>query len=177
MASCFSCFTATFHYHFDNFTFARSRESVHTHHNNHSKLHSLRRASFVSLPSFIHKQHRKRAKASANRPTAGRSGRSPPRKKSIDVTSFYSSSPSPRQDRDASTTDHAFNPVKSNLEHGTCRIKPLKDPRRHVSFVRSTSQRTSSELDFSFEYGLLKSIFSHQDEPISSYQGPGKACW
>lgn len=44
MSGCFACFTAPFNYHFDNFTFSRSQDTLHS-----SRTHSIRRKHSAGL--------------------------------------------------------------------------------------------------------------------------------
>lgn len=159
MASCFSCFTASFTYHFDNFTFARSRESVHNHHNSQSRLQSLRPISFVSLTSNKKGNHRRLTKSPEGRALPDLNRVTAQRKPSADVTSFYSSRHRSPEASSRIPKDDDSQVPKISLEQQLAQSRVYKDPRRHVSFARVPSQRTASELYHSPSFHLLNSIF------------------
>lgn len=153
MASCFSCFSATFHYHFDNFTFARSRESVHNHHNTYPRLQSLRPTSFISLASHKARQNRKNRKGASCSPSKDRQKASPQR------SSLTSSRRSPSGSQRISSakpeeTQTIQEPLGQQLRHS----RPYRDPTRHVSFARVPSRPRSSELDLLPLGRILRSI-------------------
>lgn len=150
MASCFSCCTNTFSYHFENFTFARSKDSLHN--GNSGRLQSLRFPSFVSFGS--HKAHqqghqlRKLAKKGAKRspasprPRASSDPKEPPRRGSHPVIDITSTRESPTR------SGPRFQLTRSLKSPGSSpQGSPQRDPRRHVSFARSVGGRSSSELD------------------------------
>ena len=139
MSSWFSCCTQTFSYHFHNFTFARSRETVH--HENEDRLHTLHFPSFISFGS-----HRTHQVGHQPQKVAKRPGRR-------DSTALveipgHGTSPSiaissPGQ---GPTQGPKFKlPRSGRSPDASPNQSPIIDPTRHVSFARDVSGRSSSE--------------------------------
>ena len=145
MASCFSCFAASFNYHFHNFTFARSSQTVH--HEHTGRLHSLKFPSSVSFVSHKARQQRKSHKKSATPSTRQGHSRAP----------SPSPSPSPHSASTASARlNRPHSPARSPLDDHlddqpdpaliATRTNPIREPKRHVSFAGSARDRSPSEL-------------------------------
>ena len=167
MASCCSCFTASFHYHFDNFTFARSERSLksrNSRRNSHPRLQSLYLISFASLASHLTRHKHKDKRVTDPRHSGDDfNGRGRQHRKPHLVTT-KSNSPVPRFLAKRAAAEES--PItKSDFEQNFTHSKPHKDPVRHVSFARSPSFRSASELCFLLIPSFPVALFS-QYEPL-----------